>query len=72
MFETNMQFIDLRSDTVTKPSEGMRAAMLAAPVGADVIDIDPSVVALQDRIACLLEKDAMIFKPSGTLTNQIA
>jgi len=72
MFETNMQFIDLRSDTVTKPSEGMRAAMLAAPVGDDVIDIDPTVVALQDRIACLLGKEAAIFMPSGTMTNQIA
>lgn len=72
MFETNMKFIDLRSDTVTRPSEGMRAAMLAAPVGDDVIDIDPTVVALQDRIACLLGKEAAIFMPSGTMTNQIA
>jgi len=72
MFETKMQLIDLRSDTVTKPTEGMRAAMLAAPVGDDVIDIDPTVVALQERIACLLGKEAAIFMPSGTMTNQIA
>ena len=67
-----MQLIDLRSDTVTKPTQGMRAAMLVAPVGDDVIDIDPSVVALQERIASLLGKEAAIFMPSGTMTNQIA
>ncbi|MEQ1829686.1 MAG: aminotransferase class I/II-fold pyridoxal phosphate-dependent enzyme, partial [Pirellula sp.] len=64
--------IDLRSDTVTKPTPGMRQAMLSAPVGDDVIDIDPTVVRLQDRIAELLGKEAAIFMPSGTMTNQIA
>jgi len=64
--------IDLRSDTVTKPTNGMREAMLTAPVGDDVIDIDPTVELLQSRIAELLGKEAAIFMPSGTMTNQIA
>jgi threonine aldolase len=64
--------IDLRSDTVTKPSQGMREAMLTAPVGDDVIDIDPTVELLQARTAELLGKEAAIFMPSGTMTNQIA
>ena len=67
-----MQFIDLRSDTVTKPSPGMRDAMINAPVGDDVIDIDPTVVELQEQIAHLLGKQTAIFMPSGTMTNQIA
>ena len=67
-----MQIIDLRSDTVTKPTPGMRAAMLNAPVGDDVIDIDPTVVELQEYVARLLGKEAAIFMPSGTMTNQIA
>jgi threonine aldolase len=67
-----MQIIDLRSDTVTKPTQGMREAMLNAPVGDDVIDIDPTVVQLQEYIADLLGKEAAIFMPSGTMTNQIA
>jgi threonine aldolase len=67
-----MVCIDLRSDTVTKPTEGMRAAMLAAEVGDDVIDIDPTTVELQERTARLLGKEAAIFMPSGTMTNQIA
>ncbi len=67
-----MQIIDLRSDTVTKPTPGMREAMIHAPVGDDVIDIDPTVVELQERIARLLGKEAAIFMPSGTMTNQIA
>lgn len=64
--------IDLRSDTVTKPTDGMRAAMLSAPVGDDVIDIDPTVELLQSTIAQLLGKESAIFMPSGTMTNQIA
>jgi threonine aldolase len=67
-----MNLVDLRSDTVTKPTPGMRDAMLSAPVGDDVIDVDPSVVALQDRISSMLGKEAAIFMPSGTMTNQIA
>ncbi len=64
--------IDLRSDTVTKPTPGMLDAMMRAPVGDDVIDIDPTVVDLQDKTADLLGKEAAIFMPSGTMTNQIA
>ena len=67
-----MQIIDLRSDTVTKPTPGMREAMINAPVGDDVIDIDPTVVELQEQIASLLGKESAIFMPSGTMTNQIA
>jgi len=67
-----MQIIDLRSDTVTKPTQEMREAMLSAPVGDDVIDIDPTVVELQEYTARLLGKEAAIFMPSGTMTNQIA
>jgi threonine aldolase len=64
--------IDLRSDTVTRPTPGMLADMMRAPVGDDVIDVDPSVAALQDKTAEVLGKEAAIFMPSGTMTNQIA
>jgi threonine aldolase len=64
--------IDLRSDTVTRPAPEMRAAMAAAPVGDDQYGEDPSVNLLQERIAALLGKEAAIFTPSGTMSNQIA
>ncbi|MCH2180219.1 MAG: aminotransferase class I/II-fold pyridoxal phosphate-dependent enzyme [Mariniblastus sp.] len=64
--------IDLRSDTVTKPSEAMRHAMATAPVGDDVIDADPTVAKLQSTIAEMLGKPAAMFMPSGTMTNQVA
>ncbi|HEY0710988.1 MAG TPA: beta-eliminating lyase-related protein, partial [Polyangia bacterium] len=64
--------IDLRSDTVTKPSPGMRRAMAAAEVGDDVFGEDPSVLALEERAARLLGKEAALFVPSGTMANQIA
>ncbi len=64
--------IDLRSDTVTKPSSGMRQAMAEAPVGDDQYGEDPSVNRLQERIAELLGKEAALFVPSGTMSNQIA
>jgi threonine aldolase len=64
--------IDLRSDTVTRPTSAMLAAMMSAPVGDDVIDVDPTVLRLQQRTAELLGKEAAIFMPSGTMTNQIA
>src|SRR2546430_17206612 len=64
--------IDLRSDTVTRPSPGMRQAMAEAPVGDDQYSEDPSVNRLQERIAELLGKDAALFVPSGTMSNQIA
>jgi len=63
--------IDLRSDTVTKPSPAMREAMLHAEVDDDVIDVDPTVAALQSRIAEMTGKQAALFMPSGTMTNQI-
>jgi threonine aldolase len=64
--------IDLRSDTVTRPSREMREAMAAAPVGDDQYGEDPSVNLLQERIAALLGKEAGLFVPSGTMANQIA
>jgi len=64
--------IDLRSDTVTRPSPEMRQAMAAAPVGDDQYGEDPSVNLLQERIAALLGKEAALFVPSGTMANQIA
>jgi threonine aldolase len=67
-----MTLIDLRSDTVTRPSAGMREAMAAAPVGDDQYGEDPSVNLLQERIAGLLGKAAALFVPSGTMANQIA
>jgi threonine aldolase len=64
--------IDLRSDTVTRPSPEMRQAMAAAPVGDDQYGEDPSVNLLQERIADFLGKEAALFVPSGTMANQIA
>jgi threonine aldolase len=66
-----MEPIDLRSDTVTRPSAGMRQAMAAAPVGDDQYGEDPSVNRLQERIAELLGRAAALFVPSGTMANQI-
>jgi threonine aldolase len=63
--------IDLRSDTLTKPTAAMRAAMANAEVGDDVFDEDPTVHALQDRVAALLGKEAALFVPSGSMSNQI-
>lgn len=63
--------IDLRSDTVTRPSQGMRQAMYEAEVGDDVYGEDPTVNRLQDRVASLLGKEAALFVPSGTMANQI-
>ncbi len=66
-----MERIDLRSDTVTSPSPGMRQAMAAAPVGDDQYGEDPTVNRLQERVADLLGKEAALFVPSGTMANQI-
>jgi threonine aldolase len=63
--------IDLRSDTVTRPTEGMRRAMLGAPVGDDVFGEDPTVNRLEEYVADLLGKEAALYAPSGTMTNQI-
>ena len=64
--------IDLRSDTVTKPSDKMRAAMAAAEVGDDVYGEDPTVNRLQERAAEIFEKEAALFVPTGSMGNQIA
>jgi threonine aldolase len=63
--------LDFRSDTVTKPTPAMRAAMAKAEVGDDVFNEDPTVHALQDRIADLLGKEAAVYVPSGSMSNQI-
>ena len=67
-----MEIIDLRSDTVTKPSREMREAMIAAEVGDDVYGEDPTVNRLQERIAELLGKESALFVPSGVMANQLA
>ena len=63
--------IDLRSDTITRPSDGMRRAMYEAEVGDDVYGEDPTVNRLQDRVADRLGTEAALFVPSGTMANQI-
>jgi len=60
---------DFRSDTVTQPSDGMRAAMMAAPLGDDVFGDDPTVNKLQETLADMLGKEAGLFMPSGTQSN---
>ncbi len=67
-----MKFIDLRSDTVTWPTEEMRRAMMNAEVGDDVYGDDPSTNRLQDMAAQLLHKEAALFVPTGTMGNQLA
>lgn len=64
--------IDLRSDTVTKPTKMMLEAMMMAQVGDDVFNEDPTVLMLEDKAAKLFNKEAALFCPSGTMTNQIA
>lgn len=65
-------WIDLRSDTVTRPSQAMRTAMAAAEVGDDVFGEDPTVNRLQERAAALSGKEAALFVPSGIMANQLA
>lgn len=67
-----MSMIDLRSDTVTRPGPAMREAMARAEVGDDVYGDDPTVRALEERTASLLGKEAAVFMPTGTMTNQVA
>jgi threonine aldolase len=64
--------IDLRSDTVTRPTDAMRAAMAAAPVGDDQYGEDPTTNRLQARVAELLGQEAALWLPSGTMSNQVA
>ena len=63
---------DFRSDTVTQPTPAMLQAMVAAPVGDAVFEEDPTVLALEAETAELLGKEAAIFVPSGTVSNQLA
>ena len=63
--------IDLRSDTVTRPTPAMRRAMAEADVGDDVLDGDPTVRRLEERVASMLGKEAALFFPSGTMGNQV-
>jgi len=64
--------IDLRSDTVTRPTEAMREAVARAEVGDDVYGDDPTVIALEARVAEILGKEAAVYMPTGTMTNQVA
>ena len=64
--------IDLRSDTVTKPTPGMKEAMFSAPIGDDVFGEDPTISALEEKLAGMFGMEAGLFCPSGTMTNQIA
>ncbi|MDP2972738.1 MAG: GntG family PLP-dependent aldolase, partial [Deltaproteobacteria bacterium] len=66
------KWIDLRSDTVTRPTPLMRKAMSEAEVGDDVFGEDPTVNALHERVAQMLGKEAALFVPSGTMANQLA
>jgi threonine aldolase len=72
MLRHTMKTIDLRSDTVTRPTQPMREVMARAEVGDDVYGEDPSVNLLQQRVAQLLGKEAALFVPSGTMANQLA
>ena len=64
--------IDLRSDTVTQPSQGMREAMASAAVGDDVYGEDPTVNSLEERVAAMFGHEAGLFSPTGSLANQLA
>lgn len=64
--------IDMRSDTVTRPTDAMKRAMIEAPLGDDVLGDDPTIIKLQERIAAMLGKEAAVFVPSGTMANQTA
>ena len=66
------KIIDLRSDTVTKPSPEMRGVMAEAEVGDDVFGDDPTMNKLQEKVADMLGKEAALFVPSGTMANTIA
>ena len=66
------QFIDLRSDTVTKPSNAMRKVMFEAEVGDDVFGEDPTINKLESRVANMFGKDSSLFFPTGTMSNLAA
>jgi len=64
--------VELRSDTFTRPTAGMRAAMAGAEVGDDVYGEDPTVNALQDEVAALFGHEAALFTPTGSMANVLA
>ena len=64
--------VDLRSDTITQPTPAMRQTIAEAPVGDDVLGDDPTVQALEHYTAEILGKEAAVYMPSGTMTNQVA
>ncbi len=66
------EYIDLRSDTVTKPTSAMLEAMMAAPVGDDVFGEDPTINLLQEKAAAMFGVEASLYCPTGTMTNQLA
>jgi threonine aldolase len=70
--KVNQKLIDLRSDTVTKPSKAMRQAIAEAEVGDDVFEDDPTVKKLEEMVAELLGKEKALFVPSGTMANEVA
>ena len=63
--------IDLRSDTVTRPTPDMKRAMMEAELGDDVLGDDPTVIHLQERFAELVGKEAALFVPSGSMGNEV-
>lgn len=67
-----MEYINLMSDTVTKPTSGMLRAMIQAEVGDDVFGMDPTVNLLEEKVASMFGHEAAVFCPSGTMTNQLA
>ena len=71
-FTSDSRAIDLRSDTVTKPSQKMREAMANAEVGDDVFGEDPTVIRLQNRVAQLFNKESALFFPSASMSNLAA
>lgn len=68
----HLSVVDLRSDTVTRPTPAMKRAMMEAELGDDVLGDDPTVIRLQERVAELLGKEAAVFVPSGSMANQTA
>ena len=66
------RIVDFRSDTVTKPSAAMRAAMASAEVDDDILGVDPTMCELQKQVAKIMGKEAGLFVPSGTMGNLIA
>ena len=71
LFRSKQNMIDLRSDTVTRPSKAMLDSMMRAEVGDDVYGDDPTANSLEDRVAEMFGKEAGLFCPTGSLANQL-